>query len=109
MTASPAEESMRPSQTTFFLLWAEEETVDLKLRAGRQPTQPVFSQAERLILFHNRDGDGNRLNGGDQVKERNSTRLTFPQLEPTALLFLVMPAGWAFCELLCATISGTIC
>lgn len=68
---------MRPGQTTFFLLWADEETVDLKLRAGRQPTQPVFSQAGRLILFHNRDRDGNRLNGGDQVKERSSTRLTF--------------------------------
>lgn len=75
--ASPAKQSMRPGQTTFFLLWADEETVDLKLRAGRQPTPPVFSQAGRLILFHNRDRDGNRLNGGDQVKERSSTRLTF--------------------------------
>lgn len=68
---------MRLGQTTFFLLWADEETVDLKLRAGRQPTQPVFSQAGRLILFHNRDQDGNRLNGRDQVKECRSTRLTF--------------------------------
>lgn len=89
---------MRPGQTTFFLLWADEETVDLKLRAHRQATQPLFSQAGRLILFHNPDRDGNRLNGRDQVKEGSPTRLTFPHAEPTALLSLVI-ASWAFCEL----------
>lgn len=61
---------MKPGQTTFFLLWADEETVDLKLRAGRQATQPVFSQAQWLILFHNPNQDGNRLNGGDQSERK---------------------------------------